>query len=100
MSLNRSEQILFDYLQAQPDELRHWQEKVRGAARHHFDLHAAATSLDHALWDYFVERSAVAEPFRSAARHQGLARTSMKNLAEFLLRLWAPPPAKPPGPLR
>lgn len=97
MSLNRSEQILFDYLQAQPDELRHWQEKVRGTARRHPDIHSAAASLDHALWDYFVERSAVAEPFRGIAQRQGLARTSMKNLAELLLRLWAPPQPKPPG---
>ena len=97
MSLNRSEQILFDYLQAQPDELHHWQEKVRGAARRHPDIHSAAAWLDHSLWDYFVERSAVAEPFLGIARSQGLARTSMKNLAELLLRLWVPPPPKPPG---
>lgn len=93
MSLNRSEQLVFDYLHAQPDELRHWQEVVRGTAHRSTDPHAAAHTLDHALWAYFVERAAVAEPFRSAARQQGLVRTSMKNLAELLLRLWAPPPA-------
>ena len=34
--------------------------------------------------------------FKDAARHEGLQRTSMKNLAEHLLRLWvAPRPKKP-----
>jgi hypothetical protein len=96
MSLNRSEQLIYDYLHAHPDELRHWQDRVRGTARQRADVHAAATALEHDLWSYYLERAAVAEPFRSAARTQGLARTSMKNLAELLLRLWAPPPVTPP----
>jgi hypothetical protein len=96
MSLNRSEQLIYDYLHANPDELRHWQDKVRTTARRHPDVHAAATAIEQELWSYYLERSTVVEPFRSAARHHGLARTSMKNLAELLLRLWAPPPPKLP----
>ncbi len=100
MSLNRSEQITYDYLHANPDELRHWQDAVRAAARQRPDVHAAATTLEHDLWSYFLERAAVVEPFRSAVRHQGPTRTSMKNLAELLLRLWAPTPLKPVTPDR
>ena len=34
MSLNRNEQMVYDYLQAQPDERRHWEGVVkREAAR-------------------------------------------------------------------
>jgi hypothetical protein len=40
----------------------------------------------------------VAEPFKSAARLEGIQRTSMKNLAELLLRLWTEPkPRKKSG---
>ncbi len=95
MSLNRLEQLIYDYLHSNLDELRHWQDAVRSAARQRPDAHAAATILEHDLWFYFMERAAVVEPFRSAVRHQGSARTSMKNLAELLLRLWVPPPPKP-----
>jgi len=91
MSLNRSEQLVFDYLHTQPDELRHWQGVVRGTAQRRGDIHAAAGTLDHELWAYFLERAAVVEPFRSVAQREGLTRTSMKNLAELLLRLWVPP---------
>ena len=37
---------------------------------------------------------AVAAPFKDAVRHEGLARTSMRNLAELLIRLWTEPKAK------
>ena len=40
----------------------------------------------------------MAEPFKSAARLEGLQRTSMKNLAELLVRLWTEPkPRKKAG---
>jgi hypothetical protein len=94
MSLNRREQLTHDYLLARPDERRHWESVVRGeAARAAGDAHAAAAPLERALWAYFEERAAVTEPFRGEFRREGAARTSMKNLAELLLRLWAPPPA-------
>jgi hypothetical protein len=98
MSLNRCEQRVFDYLQSQRDERQFWQEKVRGVVRAAADDQAAAARLEGELWRYYLERSAVAAPFREAARHEGLQRTSMKNLAELLVRLWTEPrPKKKPA---
>ena len=91
MSLNRCEQRVFDYWKHQADERQHWQGKVRRAAQEAGDVHAAATRLEVELWRYYLERSAVAAVFKEAARHEGLQRTSMKNLAELLLRLWVEP---------
>lgn len=95
VSLNRSEQILFDYLMQQPDERHFWQQKVRATAQQTADGHAAALRLEADLWAYHVERSGVVEPFRSHAVREGLVRTSMRNLAEHLLRLWTEPRPKP-----
>jgi hypothetical protein len=98
MSLNRSEQRVFDYLQGHPEERHFWQSKVQTVCRTINDDHAAATRLDAELWRYYEERSGVAEPFKSAARQEGLKRTSMKNLAELLIRLWIEPkPKKKPA---
>jgi hypothetical protein len=99
VSLNRSEQRLFDYLQTHKDERQFWEGKVRNYVRESADDHLAAGRLDAELWRYYVERSAVAEPFKSAAHHEGLRRTSMRNLAELLVRLWVEPrPKKKPLP--
>jgi len=95
MSLNRAEQMVFDYLQANPDEKRHWLEKVTGISKRARDPHVAAIELEDELWRYFEERSAVATPFREKAQREGLRRTSLRNLAEHLLRLWAPVKVKP-----
>lgn len=95
MSLNRNEQLVYDYLQAQPDERRHWEGVVKREVARAADPHAATVSLEGELWRYYVERAGVAEPFRGAARREGLARTSMRNLAELLVRLWAPPAPQP-----
>jgi len=98
MSLNRSEQRIFDYWQSHADERHFWQDKVRGIAKHTEDDHVAASRLEPELWSYYLERSAVASPFREAAQSEGLRRTSMKNLAELLLRLWLEPrPKKKPS---
>ncbi|MEN9840554.1 MAG: hypothetical protein RL376_354 [Verrucomicrobiota bacterium] len=95
MSLNRHEQRVFDYLQAQPDELRYWREVVRREVAGASDAHALTSALERQLWRYYEERAAVTEPFRSAVRHEGGTRTSMRNLAELLLRLWHSPDALP-----
>ncbi|GAB1489376.1 hypothetical protein MASR2M8_18290 [Opitutaceae bacterium] len=95
MSLNRSEQLVFDYLQANPEEKSHWIEKTKAAGRL-TDPHEASSSLADALWSYYEERAVVAAPFKDRVRHEGLQRTSMRNLAELLLRLWAPPKPKSP----
>jgi hypothetical protein len=95
MSLNRCEQIIFDYLQKHKDERQFWQEKVRNETKCAPDDHAAADRLQAELWRYFEERSAVVEPFRGMVSREGLRRTSMRNLAEYLIRLWISPRSKP-----
>jgi hypothetical protein len=98
MSLNRSEQRVFDYLKRHAGEGHFWRDKVRGMAKKAENDHVAAARLEPELWRYYLERSAVAEPFKEAARVDGLGRTSMKNLAELLLRLWVEPrPKKKPS---
>jgi hypothetical protein len=90
MSLNRAEQMVFDYLGENPDEKRHWHDKVTRISADARDPHAAALELEGELWRYYEERSSVASPFREAVQREGLRRVSLRNLAELLLRLWAP----------
>lgn len=97
MSLNRSEQMVFDYLQTHPEERQYWVEKVQRTSAAHRDEHAAAFELGGELWRYYEERSAVVSPFREDAARHGGHRMSMRNLAEYLLRLWAPPRRKSPA---
>lgn len=94
MSLNRSEQLVFDYLQTHPEERQHWREKVLAVARQEADPHVAASSLERELWRYHQERSQVTPAFRAEAPLGTVQRLSMRNLAEYLLRLWVAPRAK------
>ena len=94
MSLNRFEQRIFDYWQGHRDERQFWQEKVRGLVKTLNDDHTTAARLDGEFWRYYVERSGVVPMFKDAARHEGLQRTSMKNLAELVIRLWVEPRPK------
>ena len=94
MSLNRNEQMVFDYVQSHPEERQFWMEKVRGLASRSADEHAAATQIAEQLWGYYEERAAVASPFKEEVGREGLRRTSMRNLAEYLLRLWTEPRPK------
>ena len=97
MSLNRCEQRVFDYLQRHPDERHYWQGKFQRVAKATVAEHIAVEQLEPDLWQYYKERSAVVPLFQEAARHEGLQRTSMKNLAELLIRLWVEPrPKKKP----
>ena len=95
MSLNRCEQRVFDYLQAHPEERQHWRETVRSRAREAGEGYVVAARLEAELWRYYEERSGVAEPFVSAVRREGLQRTSMRNLADLLLRMWTESRARP-----
>jgi hypothetical protein len=97
MSLNRCEQRLFDYVERHPEERHYWTAKVQSVYRRTGDAMAASVELEPLLWSYYEERSAVAAPFKEAVRTEGLRRTSMKNLAEFLLRLWTEPKPKKPA---
>jgi hypothetical protein len=94
MSLNPCEQRVFDYLQKHPEERQYWQGKFQAVAKTTGDDHVAAARLEPELWRYYEERSGVASPFKEAVRHEGLRRTSMRNLAELLLRLWIEPRPK------
>lgn len=94
MSLNRCEQRVFDYLRDHPDERHYWISKVQSICRSAENDPAAAGRLEPELWRYVVERSNVASPFKEAARDEGLKRTSMKNLAELMIRLWVEPRPK------
>ena len=97
MSLNRFEQAVFDYLQSHPDELRHWENKVAGrAARGGL----SPVTLADELGDYVHERGNYTEPFRGWRERGGVPRSSLLNLAEYLLRIWGPvaPKRKPPAP--
>ena len=98
MSLNRCEQRVYDYLEDHPEERQFWVGKVHSIWRRSGDDAAAVVQLEGELWLYYKERSAVASPLKDAVRTEGLERTSMKNLAEYLLRLWVEPrPKKPSG---
>lgn len=94
MSLNRSEQRVYDYLQEHAEERQFWVSKVHSIWRRSGDDAAAVMQLEGELWLYYKERSAVASPFKEAARSEGVQRTSMKNLAELFLRLWIEPKPK------
>jgi hypothetical protein len=96
MSLNRTEQLLFDYIQNRPEERQHWKDNVRTLVKTVPDAHAAAVTLEGQLWRYYEERSGVAAPFLEIARREGIRRISLRNLAEYLLRMWSPVRIKRP----
>jgi len=94
MSLNRAERTIADYLARQPDERRHWQDKVARLAAAAAGPHAAADAVTDALAAYCRERATVLAEFRGL---DTVPRTMLRNLAELLLRQWAPPPPKRPA---
>jgi hypothetical protein len=95
MSLNRYEQAVFDYWERAPDERRHWQSRVVELTRGGADARSAR-GLERELAAYVHERSEHVPALRDL-RPQAGARVSLLNLAEYLLRLWGPPP-KPRNP--
>jgi hypothetical protein len=94
MSLNRSEQQICDYVDSHPEELRFWQDKVKSVAAAEPDRHQAAADLAEQLVAYTVERAAVVPALRELQTDPMNVIVSMRNLAEYWLRLWAPPPPK------
>jgi hypothetical protein len=91
MSLNRSEQLLFDHLQAHKEERQHWRGKLQAEAGKVSDPHAWAARLDGELRRYAAERAALRPAEFELNPGQSLEKVSMRNLAELLLRLWGPP---------
>ena len=98
MSLNQCEQRVFDYLQSHPDERHYWQGKFQRLAKATEEERFAIEQVEPELWRYYEERSAVASPFKEFAAVEGVRRTSMKNLAELLMRLWIEPRPKKKSP--
>jgi hypothetical protein len=97
VSLNRIEQTLFDYIKRHPEERQYIQDKVRAISVGSSGTEAAVARIDLELWRYYEERSSVVPIFKDAVRAFGVQRTSMKNLAEYLVRIWTDPkPRKPP----
>jgi hypothetical protein len=91
MSLNRCEQTLFDYARGHPDERHYLQDKVQALVKASPEVSNAVARIDSELWRYYVERSAVVPAFSEAVGGASPRRTSMKNLAELLVRLWTEP---------
>jgi hypothetical protein len=83
-----------DYVEKHPEERHYWMHKVRSNAALCTNDQEAAAALEADLWRYYVERSQVVSVFVEAAAREGLKRTSMRNLAEYWLRVWAPPRTK------
>jgi hypothetical protein len=79
---------MFDYLESNRDERQFWRQKVQSIMAGAERESAGICRLEGELWLYYVERSAVAKPFKEAVGHEGLNRTSMQTLAELLVRLW------------
>jgi hypothetical protein len=101
MSLNRAEQTVHDHITRQPDELRHWRDKVARLAAAAPDPHAAADAVADALADYCRERVGVAAEFRAPDGPGGNpGRLKLRSLAELFVRLWAPARPQPPKAVR
>jgi hypothetical protein len=90
MSLNRYESALFAYWEKQPDERRHWQAKIADITRGTGQPGELARALDRELWDYLAERRQHVPALQAEAGE--LSRVSLLNLAEYIIRLWGPPP--------
>jgi len=95
MSLNRYENLLLSYLENHPEEKRFWESQVREVAARQPSRNQAARELSAMFWEYFEERARFQSPFREVVAHEDMQRISMVNLSEYLMRMWAPPPAKP-----
>jgi hypothetical protein len=98
MSLNRSEQALYEYIRGHPEERQHFTDKVRAIVAASAETAQAVARIDTELWRYYEERSAVVPIFREEVMKFGLRRTSMKNLAEYLVRIWVEPKPRKPSP--
>jgi hypothetical protein len=97
MSLNRSEQALYEYIRSHPEERQHFADKVRAIVAASAETAQAVARIDTELWRYYEERSAVVPVFREEVIKFGLRRTSMKNLAEYLVRMWIEAKPKKPS---
>ena len=98
MSLNRCEQVFYDYLAGQKEERQFWTEKVRRVSASGDVSAYTVDGLERDLWSAFLERSRMVRPLGDWVRANGASRTSMKNLAEYLIRVWGEPQNKRQSP--
>lgn len=97
MSLNRAEQTLFDYIQGHAEERHHWQMKVREAMvalPKDAPVHGTASHLAEELWQYHQERCTAGIVLDNRFLTKGMPKISMRNLAEYLMRVWGPEPRR------
>lgn len=92
VSLNRSEDALFDYLRAHADEERFWRSRVVELERASRSANSRAMRLANELREYALERGRANPSLEEAL---GAGRVSMINLAEYLLRVWTTPAPRP-----
>jgi hypothetical protein len=90
MGLNRSEELIWGYVQTNPEERQHWKGKVQTLAKAKRDRHELAGAVESELRRYFDERCHAVKSLGEKVRLDGLQRSSMRNLAEYLLQVWAP----------
>lgn len=88
MSLNRYEQMLFDYVENRAEEKLFWEARVADVWRREKNSEQGVLDLNAQLWEYFEERSRYESPFREVVQREGAAKISMLNLSEYLLRMW------------
>jgi hypothetical protein len=96
MSLNRYEQLLFDYIERNNDEKRFWEGRVLEIARQGLRRESLVMDLNSQLWDYFEERARFEACFIDLKFHEGDRKISMISLSEYLLKMWLPLPKKKP----
>jgi len=94
VSLNPNEQQIWDYIQKFPEERQHWINKVQRLCSSAGNPSSAIANVESELWHYYVERANVVPLFREQVKREGLQRTSMRNLAEYLVRIWTEPVPK------
>lgn len=94
MSLNRYEQLLFDYIESNDDEKRFWVFRVLETLSSGGRSEELVLDLNSQLWDYFEERARFEPVFRDLKFHEGERKISMLNLSEYILKIWAPLPMK------
>jgi hypothetical protein len=90
MSLNRVEQVLFEYIQHHAEEGHFWQAKVREVMQKNENDQVAAKGLAEELWRYYEERCRVIPLFHEISAREGHQRISLRNLTEHLMRIWGP----------
>jgi hypothetical protein len=90
MGLNRSEELILEYVQKNPDERHHWIGKVQTLSKSMRDKHDLASALEAELRRYYEERTQSVKTLKLLVERNGITRATMRNLAEYLVQIWGP----------